>query len=248
MSGVVVITGGSRGIGAAAAQLAARNGMDVAINFRSNADAASEVVAACEAEGRQAFALAGDVADEGDVQALFTTAAEQLGPVTGVVNNAGILHTQARLDTFSVQRLEEVMAVNVIGAFLVAREAVKAMSTAHGGAGGSIVNVSSAAAYLGSPNEFIDYAATKGALDTMTIGLAKEIGTEGVRVNAVRPGLILTDIHASSGEPGRVDRLAPQVPMQRGGSAEEVADVIWWLLSDASSYVTGALLNVTGGR
>ncbi|MEM8923802.1 MAG: SDR family oxidoreductase [Actinomycetota bacterium] len=246
--GVAVITGASRGIGAATAVKAARVGYDVFVNYRSNAEAAAAVVAAVEAEGARAVAVAGDVADEDDVLTMFARAVDELGPVTAVVNNAGILHHQARLDTFTVERLRQVTEVNVIGAFLVAREAVRRMSTAHGGGGGAIVNVSSAAAYLGSPNEFIDYAATKGALDTMTIGLAKEVGLEGIRVNAVRPGLIHTDIHASSGEEGRVDRLAPLVPMQRGGHADEVADLILYLLSDAASYVTGTLINVSGGR
>ncbi len=247
MDGVVVITGGGRGIGAATAVAAARAGHDVVVNYRSDAASAAAVVAAVEGEGRRALAVAGDVAVEADVVGLFRRAAD-LGSVTAVVNNAGILHQQARLDTFTADRLQEVTAVNVVGAFLVAREAVRALSTAHGGPGGALVNVSSAASYLGSPNEFIDYAATKGAMDTMTIGLAREVATEGVRVNAVRPGLIHTEIHASSGEAGRVERLAPNVPMQRGGSAEEVADVICWLLSDAASYVTGALINVSGGR
>lgn len=248
MSGVMVITGGSRGIGAATAVLAAEHGYDVCVNYRSNAAAASEVVEACERLGRQAVAVAGDMSQETDVVALFDAANSALGAPTAVVNNAGILHEQARLETFSVERVKEVMAVNVVGAILVAREAVRRMSTAFGGAGGAIVNVSSAASYLGSPNEYIDYAASKGAMDTMTIGLAKEVATDGVRVNAVRPGLIRTEIHALSGEPGRVDRLAPAVPMQRGGEPKEVADVILWLLSDSATYVTGTLVNVSGGR
>jgi NAD(P)-dependent dehydrogenase (short-subunit alcohol dehydrogenase family) len=247
MANVVVVTGGSRGIGAATAAKAAAAGFDVAVNYRSDSEAAAAVVAEVEGLGRRAVAVAGDVAVEADVISMFERAAE-LGPITAVVNNAGILHQQARLDTFSVERLQEVTAVNVIGAFLVAREGVRRLSTAHGGPGGAIVNVSSAASYLGSPNEYIDYAATKGALDTMTVGLAKEVAAEGVRVNAVRPGLIETEIHASGGEPGRVERLAPAIPMQRGGSAHEVADVICYLLSDASSYVTGTLVNVSGGR
>ncbi len=248
MSGVLVITGGSRGIGAATAVKAAGRGYDVALNYRSNEAAAAEVVAAVQATGRRAIAVAGDVADEADVVALFEAATTQLGAITAVVNNAGILHQQARLDTFSKQRLDEVVAVNVVGAFLVAREAVRALSTAHGGAGGAIVNVGSAASYLGSPNEFIDYAATKGAIDTMTIGLAREVATEGVRVNCVRPGLIETDIHALSGEPERAARLAPNIPLQRPGQADEVADTILYLLSDEATYVTGSLLNVSGGR
>ena len=248
MAGPLIITGGSRGIGAATAVLAAERGIDVCVNYRSNESAASDVVAACKAAGANAVAIAGDVSVEADVIGLFDGAEAALGPIGGLVNNAGILHTQARLDEFTVDRLNEVVAVNVVGAFLCAREAVRRLSTAHGGNGGVIVNVSSAASYLGSPNEFIDYAATKGAIDTMTIGLAKEVATEAIRVNAVRPGLIETEIHASSGEPGRVARLASAVPMERGGSAVEVAEVILWLASASSSYVTGALLNVTGGR
>jgi NAD(P)-dependent dehydrogenase (short-subunit alcohol dehydrogenase family) len=178
----------------------------------------------------------------------FDAAVDEFGSVDAFVNNAGILHTASRLDSFDVERLRAVVAVNVVGAFVAAREAVKRMSTRYGGAGGSIVNVSSAASYLGSPNEYIDYAATKGAIDTMTIGLAKEVGDEGIRVNAVRPGLIRTDIHLSSGITDRVDRLAPNVPMRRGGTADEVAETILWLASDAASYVTGALVNVSGGR
>ncbi|MDH3683381.1 MAG: SDR family oxidoreductase [Acidimicrobiia bacterium] len=248
MVGSLVITGGSRGIGAATALLAADHGYDVCVNYRSNAAAADDVVQACLDRGRRALAVAGDVSQEADVVALFDRAAAELGPVAGLVNNAGIIQPQARLDTYSAKRLDDVVAVNVVGAFLCAREAVRRLSTRHGGSGGAIVNVSSAASYLGSPNEFIDYAATKGALDTMTIGLAKEVATEGIRVNGVRPGLIDTDIHAAAGEPERVARLSVGVPMERGGTADEVAEAIVWLLSDASSYVTGSLLNVSGGR
>ncbi len=248
MTGSLIITGGSRGIGAATAALAAERGIDVCVNYRSDETAANEVVATCEAAGVSAVAIPGDVSVEADVVALFDRAEAELGPIGGLINNAGILHTQARLDEYTVERLHEVVAVNVVGAFLCAREAVRRLSTAHGGEGGVIVNVSSAASYLGSPNEFIDYAATKGAVDTMTIGLAKEVATEGIRVNAVRPGLIETEIHALSGEPGRVARLAPGTPMARGGTAVEVAEAILWLASPASSYVTGSLLNVAGGR
>ncbi len=244
----MLITGGSRGIGAATAVLAARRGYDVAITYLSNEDGASDVVAACEANGAGAVAIRADVAIESDVVEMFDRTARELGPIRAFVNNAGTLHRAARLDQFELERLQEVVSVNVIGAFLAAREAVRHMSTIHGGVGGAIVNVSSAASYLGSPNEFIDYAATKGALDTMTIGLAKEVATEGIRVNAVRPGLIYTDIHALSGIEGRVDKLAPNVPMQRGGSASEVAEVILWLASTEASYVTGTLVNCTGGR
>ena len=248
MPGVMIITGASRGIGAATAERAAAAGYDVCVNYRTNAEAAARVVAACEAAGGRALAMAGDVAVEDDVVGLFEASEGAFGPVTAVVNNAGIVKPMARLDTFTLDRLQDMMAVNVVGAFLVAREAVRRMSTANGGGGGAIVNVSSAASYLGSPNEFIDYAASKGALDTMTIGLAKEVATEGVRVNAVRPGLIRTEIHGEAGEVGRVDRLAPMVPMQRGGLAAEVAEAIIWLASDEASYVTGTLLNVSGGR
>lgn len=250
MAQVMIVTGGSRGIGAATAVLAAERGYDVCVSYRSNREAAEAVVAGCREHGRRAVAVAvaGNVAEEADVIGLFETCERELGPVTALINNAGVLHRKARLETFSVERINEVLAVNVVGPFLCAREAVRRMSTAHGGNGGVIVNVSSAASYLGSPNQYIDYAATKGAIDTMTIGLATEVATEGIRVNAVRPGLIRTEIHASGGEPGRVDRLATSVPLARGGEASEVAEAIWWLVSDRSSYVTGALLNVAGGR
>lgn len=244
----MIITGASRGIGAATAALAASEGYDVCVNYRENETAASQVVTAVEAEGRRALAVGADVAVEADVVRLFELSEAALGPVTAFVNNAGILHQQARLDTFSVERLQEVVAVNFVGAFVCAREAVRRMSTKHGGAGGSIVNVSSAASYLGSANEYIDYAATKGAMDTMTIGLANEVAMEGIRVNGVRPGLIETEIHALGGEAGRVERLAPNVPLQRGGTALEVAEAIVWLASDRSSYVNGTLINVAGGR
>ena len=245
---VILITGGSRGIGAATAIMAAERGYDVAISYVQRADAAASVAEACEQRGARAIAEPCDVADEQQVIDLFVTTIERLGSVDAFVNNAGILHPTARVDDMSIERLREVVSVNIVGAFVGAREAVRHMSTRHGGVGGSIVNVSSAASYLGSAGEFVDYAATKGALDTMTIGLAKEIATEGVRVNAVRPGLIHTDIHLSAGRPDRVETLAPSVPMQRGGSADEVAEVILWLASDASSYVTGTLVNCSGGR
>ncbi len=245
---VALITGGSRGIGAATAIMAARRGYDVAIGYVRDADAATSVVAACERHGARAIDIRCDVSDESEVVGLFDTAVASLGPVGVFVNNAGTLHRAARLDEMDLARLQDVVAVNVIGAMIAARQAVLHMSTRHGGSGGSIVNVSSAASYLGSPNEFVDYAATKGALDTLTIGLAKEVATEGVRVNAVRPGLIRTDIHRLSGIENRVDVLAPNVPMQRGGSADEVAETILWLASDAASYVTGTLVNCSGGR
>ena len=245
---VIVITGGSRGIGAATARLAAGRGNDIAISYVRDEAAAGQVVAACASVGARAIAVRADVAAESDVVALFETVVAEFGRIDIVVNNAGVLHRAARLDEFEIERLQEVVAVNVVGAIVVAREAVRRMSTRHGGPGGAIVNVSSAASYLGSPNEFIDYAATKGAVDSMTIGLAKEVATEGIRVNAVRPGLIHTDIHALSGIEDRVGKLAPNVPMQRGGTADEVAEVIMWLASDAASYVTGTLVNCSGGR
>jgi NAD(P)-dependent dehydrogenase (short-subunit alcohol dehydrogenase family) len=248
MRPVMLITGGSRGIGAATARLAAERGYDVVISFRDNEAAADRTVVGCGASGAAAMAVRADVAVEQDVVELFAAANEAFGRIDAVVNNAGTLHRAARLDEMSVERLEEVTRVNVIGAFVVAREAVRRMSTRHGGDGGSIVNVSSAAAYLGSPNEYIDYAATKGALDTLTIGLSKEVATEGIRVNAVRPGLIYTDIHELSGIENRVDKLAPNVPMQRGGQPEEVAEAILWLSSGAASYVTGTFINTSGGR
>jgi len=228
--------------------MAAAEGYDVCVNYANNADAANSVVADCRAAGVSAMAVQADVSDEQQVIDLFEETEAELGPLTVLVNNAGILHTASRLESFSIERLREVVDVNIIGAFLCAREAVRRMSTAHGGEGGAIVNVSSAASYLGSANEFIDYAATKGAMDTMTIGLAKEVATEGIRVNAVRPGLIDTEIHASAGIPDRVERLAGNVPMQRGGTADEVAGLILYLASDAASYVTGTLVNVSGGR
>ena len=248
MSNVMLITGGSRGIGAATARLAAAEGYDVCVNYASNADAAAAVVADCRAAGVSAMAVRADVRSEAEVVELFEETEAELGELTVLVNNAGILHQAARLEEFSMARMREVVEVNVIGAMLCAREAVRRMSKRHGGEGGSIVNVSSAASYLGSPNEFIDYAATKGAMDTMTIGLAKEVAAEGIRVNAVRPGLIDTEIHASSGVPDRVARLAHNVPMERGGTAEEVAALILYLAGDGASYVTGSLVNVSGGR
>ncbi len=245
---LMLVTGGSRGIGAATVLLAAARGWRVAFSYRDNAQAAHEVVAQSRKLGAEAVALQADVSQESDVLRLFESVEQQLGRLTALINNAGMLEQQMRLDQMDLARWQRVFSANVFGSFLCAKQAVQRMSTKQGGQGGSIVNLSSAAARLGSPNEFIDYAAAKGAVDSMTIGLAKEVATEGIRVNAVRPGLIYTDIHASAGDPGRVDRVKAGVPMQRGGSAEEVAEAILWLASDHSSYVTGILLDVTGGR
>jgi NAD(P)-dependent dehydrogenase (short-subunit alcohol dehydrogenase family) len=245
---IVVITGGSRGIGAATARLAGAAGYSVCVNYRRNRDAAEQVVGDLEAQGTPALAVQADVSVEPDVMRLFDTVDRQLGCLTALVNNAGILETQMRVESMDAERLQRVLATNVIGAFLCAREAVKRMSTRHGGAGGAIVNVSSGAARFGSPNEYVDYAASKGAIDTMTIGLGQEVAQEGIRVNGVRGGFIYTDIHASGGEPNRVERVKQFVPMKRGGTADEVAHAILWLLSDQASYVTGAFIDVTGGR
>ena len=246
--GVMVVTGGARGIGAATARLAAQRGYAVCVNYLRNAEAAQRVVREIEAAGGRAIAVAGDVAKESDVIRIFETAARELGPVTALVNNAGILEQQGRLDEMSAARFERVFATNITGAFLCAREAVRRMSTKHGGTGGGIVNVSSRASVLGSPGEYVDYAASKGAVDTLTIGLAREVAEEGIRVNAVRPGVIYTGIHASGGEPGRVERVKAGVPMKRGGQPEEVAQAILWLLSEESSYSTGTFIEVSGGR
>jgi len=245
---VILITGGSRGIGAATAILAAKRGYDVAFTYQSNAKAANEVAEAIRATGRKALMLQADVAIEADVLNVFKQVDAQMGQLDALVNNAGMLEKIMRLDQMDAARWQRVLGVNVIGSFLCAKEAVLRMSTRHGGKGGAIVNVSSAAARLGSPNEFVDYAAAKGAVDSMTIGLSKEVAAENIRVNAVRPGLIYTEIHASAGEPGRVDRAKEGVPMKRGGTADEVAETILWLLSDQSSYITGTMIDVAGGR
>ena len=245
---IMLITGGSRGIGAATALGAAARGYRVALSYLGNVAAANEIVQKIQQTGGEAIAIQADVGIEADVLRLFKTVDEKMGTMHVLINNAGMLEKQMRLDQMDVGRWQRVLNANVMGSFLCAREAVLRMSSKHGGKGGVIVNVSSAASRLGSPNEFIDYAAAKGAVDSMTIGLAKEVATEGIRVNAVRPGLIYTDIHTSAGEPGRVDIAKVGVPMQRGGTAEEVAETILWLASEQSSYVTGTLLDVTGGR
>ncbi|MGS5084892.1 SDR family oxidoreductase [Hydrogenophaga sp. A37] len=247
-SRVLLITGGSRGIGAATALLAARQGWAVAVNYTANSLAADEVVRAINASGGTAIAVQADVADEAQVLHMFEQVDAQLGRLTGLVNSAGVVDVTARVDEMSVARWRRMFDINVIGSMLCAREAVRRMSTRHGGEGGAIVNVSSAASRLGSPGQYVDYAAAKGAIDAFTIGLAKEVAAEGVRVNAVRPGLIETEIHASGGLPNRVNELKHQVPMQRGGTADEVAQAIVWLLSDAASYTTMSLLDVSGGR
>jgi len=248
MPGIVLITGGSRGIGAATAMMAAGRGYDVCLSYKSNEAAARGVVDAIVAKGRRAAVVCADVGVEADVVRLFAACDAQLGRLTALVNNAGMLETQMRVEAMDAGRLERVFAANVTGTFICAREAVRRMSTKHGGAGGSIVNLSSRASVLGAPNEYVDYAAAKAAVDAMTIGLALEVAQEGIRVNAVRPGVIYTDIHASGGEPGRVDRVKANVPMRRGGTAEEVAKAILWLLSDEASFTTGSFLDVSGGR
>lgn len=245
---VVLITGASRGIGAATAVLAAARGWAVAVNYHARPDAAQAVVDRIHAEGGTAIAVQGDVSREAQVLAMYAAVDAQLGRIGALVNNAGVVDVAARVDEMSAERLRRMFDVNVLGSFLCAREAVRRMSPRHGGAGGAIVNVSSAAARLGAAGQYVDYAAAKGAIDVLTLGLAREVASEGIRVNAVRPGLIETDIHASGGQPGRVGALAHQVPMQRGGTAQEVAEAIVWLMSDASPYTTMSLLEVSGGR
>jgi NAD(P)-dependent dehydrogenase (short-subunit alcohol dehydrogenase family) len=245
---VVLITGAGRGIGAATARLAAARGYAVGVNYRANREAADRVVAAIRDSGGSAVALAGDVAIEDDVLRMFVDCQRALGPITALVNNAGVVDMRARVDEMSAARLHRMFAINVIGTMLCAREAVRRMSTKHGGAGGAIVNLSSAASRIGSPGEYVDYAAAKGAVDVFTMGLAKEVATEGIRVNAVRPGIVRTEIHASGGQPNRLDRIAPLVPMLRPGEPGEIAGAILWLLSDEASYTSGALLDVAGAR
>ena len=248
MNKIILITGGSRGIGAATARLAAARGYRVCINYHSNQAAAQSVVDEITQSGGQAIAVAADIAQESEVMALFETIDQQWGPVTDLVNNAGILEKQIRVEDIDAARLQRILSVNVIGSFLCAREAVKRMSTKHGGQGGAIVNVSSAASRLGSAGEYVDYAASKGAIDTLTIGLSREVAEEGIRVNAVRPAFIYTDMHADGGEPERVDRIKASLPMKRGGHPDEVANAILWLLSDEASYATGTFIELAGGR
>ncbi len=248
MSGVLIVTGGGRGIGAATVRLAAARGYAVCVNYAKNRESADGVVAEIGKAGGRAIAVQADVGVEAEVARLFETVDRELGTVTALVNNAGIIEKQARLAGIDAARLARMFTTNVTGPFLCAREAVRRMSTKQGGAGGNIVNVSSAASRIGGGGEYLDYAAAKGAIDTFTLGLAKEVAAEGIRVNAVRPGIIYTEIHASGGEPGRVDRMKSVVPLGRGGQPEEVAASILWLLSDESSYITGTILDVAGGR
>ena len=245
---VLLVTGGSRGIGAAICQSAAEQGWAVAVNYASNRPSADAVVAAIEAEGGTAFAVEGDVGSEAGINAIFAAIDERFGRLDGLVNNAGIVGMPARIEDITAERLERMLRVNVSGSILCAAAAVRRMSVRHGGKGGVIVNISSVASVLGSAGQYVDYAASKGAIDTFTIGLSREVASDGIRVNAVRPGIIDTDIHASGGLPDRARELGPTIPMKRPGTAQEVADAVLYLLSPSSSYVTGAILNVSGGR
>lgn len=244
----LLVTGGSRGIGAAVALMAARRGYRVAVNYAANEDAARRVVSAIEAGGGETLALRGDVGAEADVMAMFETIDRRFGRLDALVNNAGVVDRKARLDEMSAERLERMMRINVVGTMLCAREAVRRMSTRHGGKGGAIVNLGSVAARLGSPGEYVDYAASKAAVEAFTAGLAREVAAEGVRVNAVSPGLVDTEIHASGGQPDRIERTRELIPMKREGKADEIAAAVLWLLSDEASYATGAVLSVGGGR
>jgi NAD(P)-dependent dehydrogenase (short-subunit alcohol dehydrogenase family) len=248
MEKTILITGASRGIGAACALLAAQRGYKVGVNYRADADAAARVVTAIRDAGGEALAIQADVSQEADVERLFATMDTHFGALTALVNNAGILASQMRVDQMDAARITRIMASNVVGSFLCAREAVRRMSTKHGGAGGAIVNLSSRAAVLGAAGEFVDYAASKAAVDALTVGLSKEVAGEGIRINGVRPGVIYTDMHASGGEPDRVNRLRSAVPMQRGGEPGEVANAVLWLLSDEAAYTTGSFIDVSGGR
>lgn len=248
MTGIMLITGASRGIGAATARLAGRAGYRVCVNYAHNGAAAESVVADIKNAGGEAFACQGDVADEAAVMALFEAVDSHYGPLNALVNNAGIVGSEGRLETYDAARINRILAVNITGTMICAREAIKRMSTRHGGNGGAIVNLSSVAAIKGAPGTYVDYAASKGAIDSFNKGLSEEVAGEGIRVNAVRPGIIDTDIHASGGSPDRVAEVAGSIPMKRAGTAEEVGEVIMWLMSDAASYVTGAIVSVTGGR
>ena len=248
MSRVLLITGASRGIGAETARLAAARGYSLCLNYLHSEQAATDLLDSLQTDGHHVITYQANVGVEAEVEAMYRAIDDEFGRLDGLVNNAGILEQQSDLVDMTVARWQRILEINVIGSFLCAREAVKRMSTQRGGEGGSIVNLSSRAADLGAPHEYVDYAAAKGAIDAMTIGLAKEVGDQGIRVNAVKPGLIYTDIHADGGEPGRVDRLKTGVPMQRGGSAREVAEAILWLLSDASAYTSASFIDVSGGR
>lgn len=248
MSKVLLVTGGSRGIGASVCRLGAAAGYKVAVNYTSNGEAAEKVVADIRSAGGDAVSVQGDVGSEADVLAMFDLVDHSLGPLDALVNNAGVVDVKARLDEMSLTRLERMFRINTIGSLLCAREAVKRMSTKHGGKGGAIVNLTSVAAVIGGPGEYVDYAAAKGAIDSFTVGLAREVATEGIRVNAVRPGIIDTEIHASGGQPDRAEKMSVNVPIKRAGTADEVAQAVLWLLSDAASYSTGTIVTVSGGR